>query len=164
ERMQFGPLFGIMNPFTINRVYENQIRMADGEKTYTLAEHMTSVTDAIWNEMEDASGRYTDDKPLVDSFRRNLQRRHLEMMLNFVVEKPGTTVPADCNAIARMQLSDLSEKIGKLTKSGSIDTASLAHLKDVKKQIDRALDAQFTINQHGGGGFIIFGQPTGKAD
>lgn len=158
--MQFGSLFAIMNPFTINRVHDNQVKMGGGEPVYTLAEHMTTVTGAIWSELDEAP-RGTDEKPYIDNFRRNLQRMHLDMMLNFVLEKPGTTVPADCNAIARMQLSELSGKIGKNVENEQVDTASRAHLQDVKMQIDRALEAQFTVGRGfgGGGGMFFFHEP-----
>jgi len=159
--MQFDSLFALMNPFTINRVHENQIKTGDGEPVYTLAEHLRTINDDIWTELDEKGGEFTDGKPMIDSFRRNLQRMHLDLMLNYVLEKPGASVPADCNSIARMLLKDTSTKIAALG-TDKVDTATRAHLSDARNQIDRALEAQYTLSaNNNGGGMMMFFRPTG---
>ncbi len=158
---QYQCLFNLMNPFAIGRIHDNEVKFNDGEEAYTLSEHIRSVTDSIWGELDQSERKGTDRKPYINSFRRNLQRDHLGMLLDLVLSDPGGIVPADANAIARLTVAKLSEKVGKELKSGDLDTASEAHLTDVKKRIDKALEAQYMVGGGGagGGGFFFF-RPT----
>lgn len=161
NRAQYQCLFNLMNPFTIGRVHDNEIKFTTDEEAYTLSEHIRSVTDSIWGELDQSERKGTDRKPYINSFRRNLQRDHLGMLLDLVLSDPGGIVPADANAIARLTVAKLSDKVGKLIKSGDLDTASEAHLVDVKKRIDKALEAQYMVGGGGsGGGGLLFFRPT----
>lgn len=159
---QYACLFTLMNPFTIGRIHDSET-MAGKDGRYTLAEHVKSITDAIWSELEDAPK--AKDQSYINSFRRNLQRMQLGMLLNLVLSDPGSDVPADANAIARMTVSELSEKIGGIVGNGSLDGASKAHLLDCKKRIDKALEAEYMVGGGGGGVMFLFGRPAeqGKA-
>ncbi|MFQ5422661.1 MAG: zinc-dependent metalloprotease [Phycisphaerae bacterium] len=153
---QYRCLLTLMNPFTINRVHDNQAKFDNGEDVYTLAEHITSISKAIWSELDDPDREGTKRKPFVESFRRNLQRMHLKMLLNLVLSDPGRIVPADANALARLAVSRLSRKMGKALKSGNLDVTTQAHFADAKKRIDKALEAVYTVGGNTRGGGIIF--------
>jgi hypothetical protein len=142
---QYGCLLQLMNPFTINRIHDNQVKFEDDAEVYTLSEHLKGLTNSIWSELDDTHREGTDRKAFINSFRRNLQRNHLEMLMNLVLTDPDGTVPADANAIARNCVARLSDKIGKTLKSAKLDDTSEAHLIDVKKRIDKALEAQYSI-------------------
>ncbi len=152
---QYWVLFTLMNPFTIGRIHDNQIKFDDGDDVYSLAEHLTSITDSIWAELDDKDRRGSEKRPFINSFRRNLQRNQLEMLLNLVLTEPGAVVPADASAIARHCAAKLSKKIGKSLKAEEIDTTSYAHLADVKKRIEKALDAQYLLGAAGVGGLDL---------
>ncbi|MCB9854952.1 MAG: zinc-dependent metalloprotease [Phycisphaerales bacterium] len=155
-------LFAMINPFTIGRIHDNQVKYS-GDDVYSLGEHMTALTDAIWSELNESDRKGTESKPLINSFRRNLQRQHLDELMNLVLSEPGGIVPADANAIARLSVSDLSKKIGKRLGAGDIDIASRAHLADIKTRIDKALEAQYTVDRYGAMGGIFFFRPTEKS-
>lgn len=155
-------LFAMVNPFTVGRIYDSQVKFT-GDDVYTLGEHMKALTEAIWSELDDGDRKGTESKPLINSFRRNLQRQYLDELMNLVLSEPGGIVPADANAIARLMVSDLSKKIGKRLESGDIDIASKAHLADVKTRIDKALEAQYSVNRYGSSGGILFLRPTEKS-
>lgn len=158
---QYQCLFNLMNPFAIGRIHDNEVKFTEDEEAYTLAEHIRTVTDSIWSELDQSERKGTDRKPYINSFRRNLQRDQLSMLLDLVLSDPGGIVPADANAIARLTVSKLSDKVGKLLKTGDLDTASEAHLIDVKKRIDKALEAQYMVGGGGGGmGGVFFFRPT----
>jgi len=144
-RNQSFCLMTLMNPFTISRIQDNQVKFPKGQDIYTLAEHIGTLTDSIWSELNENDRKGTDAKPYINGFRRNLQREHLDMLLNLVLTDPDGSVPADANAIARRNVEKLSRRIGKVLQSDSLDETSLAHLSDVKKRIDKALEAQYTI-------------------
>lgn len=152
-------LFALTNPFAIGRIHDNQVKFT-GDDRYTLGEHMTALTDAIWSELNDSDRTGTESKPLINSFRRNLQRQHLDELMNLVLSEPGGIVPADANAIARLSVSDLSKKIEKRLEKGDMDIASRAHLSDIKTRIDKALEAQYTVDRYGSMGGLFFFRPT----
>ncbi len=159
---QYGILMTLMNPFTVNRIHDNQVKFDDDQEVYTLAEHLTRITDEIWSELNDGDREGTDRKPFVNSFRRNLQRNHLEMLMNLILTDPDGTVPADANAIARRCVGKLSDKLGKALKSAKLDATSEAHLADVKKRIDKALEAQYTVGGMRFSDFLFFFQEAVK--
>jgi len=153
---QYGVLFNLMNPFTIGRIHDNQLKFQEDDKVYTLAGHMTDLSDSIWSELQKKSRKGTDEKPMITSFRRNLQRMHAGMLINLILSEPGAIVPADANAIARLCAKRLSDRIAKCLESGDADLATEAHLSDVKKQLDKVLDAQYSIGVFSGGGELFF--------
>ncbi len=145
-RSQYRCLFTLMNPFTIRRIHDNQVKFGEDEEVYTLAEHIESIAEAIWSELDDRGREGSRGEPFVSGFRRNLQRNHLDMLMNMVLSKPGATVPADANALARHAAARLSKKIGRTLKSAELDLTSEAHLADVKKRVDKALEAEYSAN------------------
>lgn len=153
EAMQSRALTTLTNPFTIGRIHDNQVKFAEDEDVYTLAEHIEAISSAIWSELDQDGREGTERRPFINSFRRNLQRRHLGIVLDLVLGEPGGFIPADANAIARMDVSELSAKIEKTLKNATLDTASKAHLLDVKTRIDKALEAKYTV----GGGVVLGG-------
>lgn len=159
---QYRCLFAMINPFTIGRIYDNQVKFT-GDDVYTLGEHIKALTDAIWSELDDKDRKGTERKPLINSFRRNLQRQYLDELMNLVLSEPGGIVPADANAIARLTVADLSKKIGKRLEAGDMDIASRAHLTDIKTRIDKALEAQYTVNRYGSTGGVFLFRPAEKS-
>jgi hypothetical protein len=127
----------------------------------TVAEVLGTIRDAAWSELDaDASRRYSEREPMVSSFRRNLQREHLERLIDLSM---GTTnlnaasMPVKTLAVA--QLRDLLGKLEKrLEKASNLDAYTLAHFGEAKTRIERALEAQYIYNadQIGGGGIGIF--------
>jgi len=152
-------LMQMMDPFTIGRIHDNQVKFT-GDDIYTLGEHIMGLTDAIWSELDDDGRKGTKTKPFINSYRRNLQRSHVDELTNLVLSEPGTTMPADANAVARLALNELSNKLGKALDSATLDLNSKAHLMDVKTRIDKALKAEVTISSGGGGGGFFFFRPT----
>lgn len=155
---QYRCLRMLMNPFTIGRIHDNEVKFGDDEDIYTLGEHITVITDAIWSELDESGREGTKQKPFINSFRRNLQRNHLDILMDMVLDEPGGIIPADANAIARLRVAKLSKKIGKALKNAELDVASEAHLSDVKSRIDKALEAQYSVGggSSGGGGIFFF--------
>lgn len=154
---QFRCLTTLMNPFTIGRIYDNAVKYENNKDAYSLSEHISSITNSVWSELDDADRDGSESKPFISSVRRNLQRQHLSMLLEMVLSEPGGMVPADANAVSRLCVKKLSTKIGKVLKSSKLDMDTEAHLDDVKTRIDRALEAQYTVgNNQSSGGYYFF--------
>lgn len=144
--VQFWALFNMLNPFTISRVHDAEIKIAASNDAVTVPEIMAKTTKAIWSELTDGSrGKYSDRSPMVSSLRRSLQREHLEMMLNIVLSEPGRMFPADAHSVARTTVKGLSQQIETTLKSSNIDTATKAHLEQAQSRIEKALDAEFIL-------------------
>ncbi len=163
--IQASALTMLMNPGTLQRVYDLELYVDADQDSLTLAEVMSAVRDAAWSELgADQSKRFTDREPMVSSFRRNLQREHLERLIDLSM---GTTnlnaasMPVKTLAVA--QLRDLHKRLeGKLKDPSRLDAYTSAHFAEASTRIERALDAAYIYNadQIGGGmmPLSLFGQ------
>ncbi len=148
--VQSAALTMVMNPTTLGRVYDNEYRVPAGEDAVTLPEVMFSISDEIWSELGGGVNKhYTSRKPMISSLRRNLQREHLERLIDFSM--PGGLSGAASKPIQTLATLKLREIDGKiesiLNKSNSkIDPYTVAHLSDAKTRIGKALDAQYIYN------------------
>ncbi len=147
--IQASVLTLIMNPTTLRRVYDNEFIVGPDADSLTLAELMSSVTDEIWSEIENAPAEKADERePLVSSLRRNLQREHLSRLIDLSL--PGSNTPASksVSTLAVGHLKQIKEDIDTYIKEGDgkIDAYTLAHLESAKVAIDKALDSQMIYN------------------
>lgn len=150
--IQASTLTMLMNPTTLRRVHDNEYRVPADQDVVTLPEILGLLSDAIWMELlkePDRKAKYTAREPMISSLRRNLQREHLERLID--LSMPGSNFVAAYKPIsnlAMMQLRELESRItNALTQtSGRIDPYTAAHLTDAQKQIKKALDAEFIYN------------------
>ncbi len=149
--MQASALTWLMNPTTLRRVYDNEIRLPEDQDALTLPELLNTVNEAVWAEIDkECPDDRNDRKPMISSLRRNLQREHMQRLLDLVLKTSDDTAAyKPISNLARMQLRTLSERIGKsLKKCGDkMDAYTMAHLSESKERIDRALEAGYTYGQ-----------------
>ena len=165
--IQASMLTAIMNPTTLRRVYDNEFIVAPDEDALTLHEVVTTVTDAVWEELDgDVSKRYSVREPMISSMRRNLQAEHVDRLIDLTM--PGGMFGAAARPIStlsRMTLTDLNEQIGTVLDGASanrLDPYTRAHLMEVSQKIEKALDADYIYNASsmGGGNIMsLFGKP-----
>ena len=126
----------LMNPTTLRRVYDNEYRTTDADEL-TLAELVQTVREAAWSEY----GR--GESP--SSFRRNLQREHVERLMDLALLS-DTSSPAlrTIGALATQELREV-DTIAASAKDG--DAYTKAHLADVQARIGKALDAAYVIER-----------------
>lgn len=169
--MQASALTMLMNPTTLNRVYDNEFRTPAEEDAVTLPEVLSGVSDAVWAELDgDVDASHTARKPMISSLRRNLQREHLERLIDLTL--PNRALGAAAKPVANLsvhQLRELQEKIAVALDKGAakIDPYTVAHLAEAKVRIEKALDAQYIYNRDdlggaGGGSPLFFFQPQGE--
>lgn len=149
--VQSAAMTMVMNPTTLRRVYDNEFIVPEDQDALTLAELMTDITDAAWGELEEpARGRYTARQPMISSMRRNLQREHLERLIDLALaSETYDAASKPISTLASMHLRDLKGKVDSIEeRSGSkLDPYSRAHLQDVASRIEKVLDAQYIANQ-----------------
>ncbi|MEM9645411.1 MAG: zinc-dependent metalloprotease [Planctomycetota bacterium] len=151
--IQASALTMLMNPTTLRRVYDNELRLPEDEDALTLPELLTTINSAVWTELEgDCPEGRNDRKPMISSLRRNLQREHMQRLIDLILEDSDDIAALKpISNLARMELRTLSGKI-KLSLNrcaGKMDAYTVAHLTESKERIDRALEAGYTYN--GGG-------------
>ncbi|MCC9657946.1 zinc-dependent metalloprotease [Rhodopirellula halodulae] len=150
--MQATTLTLLMNPTTLRRVYDNELRLPSDADALTLPELLDTVSDAVWEELdEECPDDRNDRKPMISSLRRNLQREHIQRLVDLILEEgQDTAAYHPISNLARMQLRTLASRMGSsIEKCGKkMDAYSMAHLTECKERVQRALDAGYT---YGGG-------------
>jgi hypothetical protein len=133
--MQNLALARLYHPALHNRVIDMDTKV-NGEGHVGLDEIFGSVRDGIWGEVDGAGKN-------VNSYRRALQRRHLEYLVR-IATREVALAPAEAMTLARYDLSMLKDKIGAAVKNTSLDTNTKAHLSESLGVIEQALTASFT--------------------
>ncbi|MCI0366283.1 MAG: zinc-dependent metalloprotease [Phycisphaerales bacterium] len=154
--LQAAALTMVMNPTRLNRVFDNEFRVPGDSDALTLPEVIFGISDAIWSETNQSVGSgYSARKPMISSLRRNLQREHLERLIDLSLPNGGFGASEKVvSNLSVFKLRELSGKIEKLLKDSSkIDPYTLAHVSECKVRIDKALDAQYIYNTDDIGGF-----------
>ena len=154
--IQASVLTGLMNPTTLKRVYDNETRVPADQDCMTLPEMLNTVTGSIWTELDaKAEGEYSARKPLITSLRRNLQREHVERLIDLTL--PGGSTGAAGRAISSLsaeQLRGIVKKIeaAQAASADKHDPYTTAHLTQAKERITKALDADYILNPSKSGG------------
>lgn len=128
----------LMNPTRLRRVYDNEFRAEDD--ALTLAELVTTVTDAAWTELN------SPERGLeISDFRRNLQKEHTNRLITLALM--DTTTSPSMRTVSTLATDEL-RRINDMVKGGiqsRPDAYSSAHLRDINKKIDNALEAAYVI-------------------
>lgn len=149
--MQSSALTQLLRSTTLRRVYDNEFRIPADQDAFTLPELLDSVTSEIWSELEEEpEKKFSTRRPMISSLRRNLQREHLERLIDLTL--PGNGTSAAYKAISNlcvMELRSLHSDIDEVLEKAaeSLDPYSKAHLYEANQRIEKALDADYVYNQ-----------------
>ncbi|HUP78544.1 MAG TPA: zinc-dependent metalloprotease [Pirellula sp.] len=162
---QAATLTMLMNPSTLRRVFDNESLVPADQDAVTLPELMDKLYAEIWSELDTKpEGEISSRKPRISSWRRNLQREHLERLIDLAMPTDSNAVTKPVTALALMQLKELKRKLdATLEGRNSLDSYTLSHLGECQTRIVKAIDAIYVYNMPssfggGGGMFIILGQ------
>jgi len=143
--LQASALSQLMNPSTLRRVYDNELRTAAEDDALTLNELMKTISGSIWTELDQKpDGTYSERKPFVSSLRRNLQAEHVDRL--FDLAQAGASSNAAMKPIsnlAAMSLKDLHGKLNEYRMSEELDAYTSAHIKDMYDRIDRWVEGKY---------------------
>ena len=162
--MQSSALTMLMNPTTMGRVYDNEFLTPPDEDMITLPEILGDIRSAVWSELAGAKDEsFTARKPMISSLRRNLQREHLERLIDMSM---GGAFPSasqkPISNLATAQLRNLKKQVDQVLRDESVatDPYSESHLSEASIRIEKALDADYIYNASsiggGGGGVLRF--------
>ena len=147
ESAQEEICFQLLNPMTLDRMHDNEVKVAADGDAYTTAEHFNLFTGSVFSEWKDGkSGEYTNRTPYISSFRRNLQRIAVRR-LTMLITNPYSG-PEDSRVLARMHLQQLADSADARLKQEDLklDDYTRAHLQDSKKRIEQCLNAELELN------------------
>jgi hypothetical protein len=126
----------ITAPMVFARIRDAEMKFGTSE-VLTIPELLESLSGAIWSEL-----RANESIP---AMRRDLQRTHLERMIELVTDAPDGT-PADARAVARMTLENLGNGLYTALGSASLDAYTRAHLNESRVRVERALAAGIELS------------------
>ena len=159
--IQATALSQLMNPTTINRVYDNEFRADADMDVLTVPEVLSTIHESVWSEVDEAPERMHDSRdPYISSLRRNLQREHLERLIDMSMPENGFRAAAvPVRDLSRNQLRKLGDALPAFLDAHEdvLDPYTESHLRETMAMIDRAMDAQYiyNANEMGGGTSII---------
>ena len=148
--MQASALTMLLNPQTVQRVYDYELFVPSDQDALTLAELMETVTESIWTEVgAKATKKYTNREPMISSLRRNLQREHLDRLISLAFTTRGyNSSSKSTKTLAVMHLGSIQSNVDKtLESAGNIDAYTLAHLQEISTRVGKALDAGYVYNR-----------------
>ena len=128
--IQRGPLSALYHPLLLGRLQD--LELWAGDDIFDMPELFDGLRETIWAELETAAN--------INSFRRNLQRVHLDHVVALVV-KPPRDAPADATSLARTDLATLATAIRNVLSNTGMDRQTRAHLEESVTRIDAALEA-----------------------
>ncbi len=165
--VQASALTMLMNPTTLRRVLDNERLVPANDDALVLPELMDRLQAAIWTELDTKpEGAVTPRKPRISSLRRNLQREHLDRLIDLAIAQSTNAAMKPITTLAAMQLKEIKRKIDNaLEARAGLDAYSVAHLTDAQSRIGKALDGQFIYNMPKSfGGSQIFQLLLGKEE
>jgi hypothetical protein len=133
-------LYQLIYPWTLERLEETQLRVAEGDDVYTIDELFETLTNAIFKELETIKeGEFTARKPAIGLHQRMLQNDYFQVLSFYSL---GELPPLSSQSIAQQQLTSLSSNIQALLNSkAKLDAASRTHLLSLEERIRKVLDA-----------------------
>ncbi len=154
-----------LNSQTLARIENQQLQANPGTDPLRIDEVFRALTDGIWSDLDHLpAGK--DDKFVLSTIRRNLQREYLRRLSTMVLGNSGSpfgesisyvvflrggnsTAPADARALARLHLKEIASRINKTleTTTLKIDDTSRAHLEESRHRIAKVLEANLDIRE-----------------
>ena len=142
-QVQSFALLYLLNPGTLGRVFDNELRKPVDQDTVTLPEVFRTVTGAVYRDLTPpAPGEkgFTNRTPALSSVRRDLQSIATDRLISLALSD-SPSMPRPIRTLAMMHINELGAKLTEILKSDlKLDDYTKAHLLDLKERIERALN------------------------
>ncbi|NOZ09387.1 MAG: DUF5117 domain-containing protein [FCB group bacterium] len=136
-KLQGRALTRLYSTYVLNRLSDNELRFAPGAPAFSTADMFSYLRDNIWQEVDKGDN--------INSYRRELQRLHLEILIRLMLEK-NKAYPQDAVSLALSDLTSLKLKIRRDVKIRQLNEITEAHLKECLMKIEAALTAKSQRN------------------
>ncbi len=146
--IQKTALNNLYSPVILSRMVDLPLHYRAGEPTFTMTDMFRETRLAVWSEVT--------QNTKVNSFRRNLQRAHLDKVIGLVVQptmspvftaysgtEPASMIPTpeDARTLARADLVALQKIMAPQVNNGGLDELTRAHYDESLARIKAALEA-----------------------
>jgi len=150
----------LLDPLTLNRIRDNELKVPADQDALTTAELLERLSRAILAELEAIGpGQYTDRKPAIASLRRSLQASYVRRVSGLALGTSGgdgivallgggaTGANPDARALAAAQLRSIDARIAALAGKADVklDATTGAHLGEMQARIRKVLDASIEL-------------------
>jgi hypothetical protein len=150
HRVQSNLLRELLHPARLRRMIDNAVRTSGD--TYRPGALLQDLTGAIWSELNASA-----PPPPIHSFRRPLQRTYTDLLIELMMGKTSWITitmagadqvesPEDVRSMARLELTELSDRVDQALQASGLDRETRAHLAETKARIDRALNASLDLS------------------
>ena len=144
--VQATSLSQLLGPSTLRQIYDNELRVPSDEDALTLDEVLDTVTDAVWEEIEEKpKGKFTAREPAISSLRRNLQSEYLQRLFDLGSARFGSAAMKPISNLAALKLAEIKEKLETASKNDKYDAYTRAHLTDSLTRVDKWLESQYVV-------------------
>jgi hypothetical protein len=139
-------LFGVLNSKTLQRVLDQEARVAENEEVLTLPELFETLDAAIFAELDlkqAPAAAFTPRKPFLTTTRRNLQRAYAGELIAMALGKGST--PQEARTLAWYYAKQVVAKIDAAQKAlaGKLDGYSASHLEETKVRLEKAIESSY---------------------
>ena len=144
--IQSTSLSQLLGPTTLRRIYDNELRVPADEDAITLKEVLDTVTDAVWEEIDQKpKGKFTEREPAISSLRRNLQSEYLQRLFDLGSARYGSAAMKPISNLAALKLGEIKEKLETASKIDQYDAYTRAHLVDSLTRVEKWLESQYVV-------------------
>lgn len=133
--IQINTLRRLFRPQTLSQIANNEFKARKPEETLSMTAFFEQVSNAVNAELINGTN--------VPALRRLLQRTYLRTLADMLVD-PDSEVPDDAKMLARYHLRRLKSQI-LAVRYRPLDTTTRVHLDEMLSEIERVLNAQYTI-------------------
>jgi hypothetical protein len=141
---QASMLTALLAPSRLGMVYDNEFLVPDDEDALTVAEIFQTLMDAIYADVDNTDGDWTNRQPMISSLDRNLQAEMTDRLVDLSTGRVRMFRPV--RTLALFHTRSLHDKIGEVLESGdTLDTYTLAHLQDMHERLGKALEIVYTM-------------------
>ena len=111
----------LLNPVTLGRIADNELRAKTGEDAFTIPELMKALTDEIYREVDASNlGKgWSDRKQMISPFRRNAQADLTDRLI--AIANGKAAVQRTVRQLALWHLEQLNTKLETMMKSAKLD-------------------------------------------
>lgn len=146
--IQASVLTMLLNPTTLQRVYDNEHRMETDAECLTLPELLTRLNQEIWSDLaQPSNGSSSLRQPVISHLRRNLQRTHLDRLIDIGLRSGGSAAYKTIASLVTLQLRELEQAVSDTLsrRADGMDPYTRAHLTDALIRVQKALEAKYIV-------------------
>ena len=129
KNLQTSTLNRVFSSDVISRVIDNELKFTYDQEIFTLFELFGRMNDIIWKELKEYKN--------INSFRRELQNHHLNLMDNIYKNKD---LPVDAQNLAFKSIKQIYSIINEQDYQNIYDNYTISHLKNMQYKIEKILD------------------------